>query len=149
MNSIQLEKILKFYGQNKKFYYGIYPIDQLPKIEKFPSCLIMNNQTSTQEGQHWVAIYFNKKGKCEFFDSFGESPSYYGITKYLEKYSKSIKFNDKIIQSNLSPYCGLYCVFFLIFKLKGRSMNYFKNLFGKNPNKNDLMFSKWINKYLD
>ena len=148
MNTIQLQKILDHVGKNKSFYYGVFSIDKLPIIDSYPSCLIMNNQSSLQEGEHWVAIYFNKIGVCEFFDSFGKSPSFYGIMDYLKKYSKNVKYNKQIIQSNLSSYCGLYCVFFLIFKLKGFSMKYYQSLLKKNPISNDMMFSKWIKKYL-
>jgi hypothetical protein len=148
MNTLQLQKILEFYSNNKKIYFGIFSIDKLPIIDKFPSCLIMNNQTSREEGQHWVAIYFNKRKKCEFFDSFGKSPRFYGIMDYLQKYSTGIKYSKRVVQSNVSPYCGLYCVFFLIFKIKGRSMEYYEMLFKKNPLANDIMFSKWIDRYL-
>lgn len=150
MNTIQLEKILEYYAKKsykKSFFYGIFALDKLPHVQTFPSCLIMNNQTSDNEGEHWVAIYFDKYRRCEFFDSFGKSPKFYGIMPYLKKYSKSIKFNNKKIQSIFSPYCGLYSVFFLFFKLKGKSMNYYKNLFKKDPIKNDIMFSNWLKRY--
>lgn len=146
MNSLQLEKIFEYYGKNKLFYYGIFPIDKLPVINGLPACLIINNQPSNKEGQHWIAIYFDKNRKCEFFDSFGKSPHFYGVNNYLRNNSKTININRKIIQSNISEYCGLYCIFFLIFKLKGRSMTFYNNLFKKNPIENDKMFSKWINK---
>jgi hypothetical protein len=147
MDTTQLETILAFYGKSSNFYYGVFAIDQLPIIDKFPSCLIINNKPSNHEGQHWVAIYFDKKRKCEFYDSFGKHPDYYGIYEYLKKYSTSIKYNNNKVQSNVSPYCGLYCIFFLIFKLKGKSMDFFKNLYEKNPMKNDKLFTDLIEEY--
>lgn len=147
MNTLQLENIFEKLKINKKFYYGIFPIDRLPIVNKFPTCLIINNQSSYQEGEHWIAIYFDKHKNASFFDSFAKSPSYYGLKSYLKKFSNNVQINKKRIQSNFSNYCGLYCVFFLIYKLKGRSMFYFQNLFKNNPNKNDKMFNKWINRY--
>lgn len=147
MNTLQLEKVLEHYGKNYKFFYGVYAKDKLPLIDKVPAGLIMNNQSSDKEGEHWLAIYFDKRGNCEFFDSFGKSPRFYGIHKYLKSYSHKVIFNRKTIQSNFSEYCGFYCIFFLIFKFKGRSMKYFQKLFKKNPNDNDKMFSKWIDKF--
>ena len=126
MDSTTLMRILQHY-RNNYFYYGVFPIDKLPAIEQYPSCLIVNN--------------------CEFFDSFGNSPSYYGLSSYLKKYSKRVKYNKGAIQSNVSPYCGLYSVFFLIFKLQGRSMKYYLEQFKKNPLRNDLMFARWIEEY--
>ena len=46
MNTIQLQKILDHVGKNKSFYYGVFSIDKLPIIDSYPSCLIMNNQSS-------------------------------------------------------------------------------------------------------
>lgn len=146
MDSTTLMRILQHY-RNNYFYYGVFPIDKLPAIEQYPSCLIVNNQTSEEKGEHWIAIYFSKARHCEFFDSFGNSPSYYGLSSYLKKYSKRVKYNKGAIQSNVSPYCGLYSVFFLIFKLQGRSMKYYLEQFKKNPLRNDLMFARWIEEY--
>lgn len=147
MNTIQLQKILEDYGKSKNFYYGVFPIDKLPSIEFYPSCLIINNQSSKQEGEHWLAIHFSNRGYCEFFDSFGKSPAFYGVLSYLKRYAKRIKYNKNQIQSNVSPYCGLYSIFFLIFKINGHSLEFYKKQFKKNPMSNDLMFTKWIDKY--
>ena len=89
MNTIQLQKILEDYGKSKNFYYGVFPIDKLPSIEFYPSCLIINNQSSKQEGEHWLAIHFSNRGYCEFFDSFGKSPAFYGVLSYLKRYAKN------------------------------------------------------------
>lgn len=136
MNTIQLNKILKIDKKTKNKFIGTFPIDLLPKNIKYPSCMIINNQPSNQEGEHWVAVYFNKNKTCDFFDSFGNSPKFYKINKYLNRYSKRVYSNKIKIQSNYSLYCGIYCILFLLFKCRGFSMKKFTNFF-KNPNYND------------
>lgn len=147
MNTLQLENIFENLIIKRTFYYGIFPIDMLPIIDRLPTCLIINNQTSQQEGEHWIAIYFDKHRNCSFFDSFAKSPYYYGLNNYLKNNSNRVEINRKKIQSNFSNFCGLYCIFFLIFKLKGRSMFYFQSLFKSDPDKNDQMFNKLVKKY--
>lgn len=146
MNSVQLNKIMKTQQNTKPYYLGTFSVNNLPRPE-YPSCFIFNNQKSIQPGQHWIAIYFSKNKIAEFFDSFGNSPKFYGIEKYLLKNSKSYKWNTKILQSKFSPYCGLYCALYLIIKCKNKSLNFFLRLF-QSPINNDNYLKKIIKKYL-
>lgn len=138
---------MKTHPSTKRFYLGTFSIDTLPKKVNYPSCLIFNNQRSDQPGQHWVALYFGKNKKTEFFDSFGGSPRDYKIDNYLQSHASSTVYNKRVLQTNLSVYCGLYCLLFLICKCKHRSLRYFLNLFD-SPNNNDKLFQKLIKKYL-
>lgn len=146
MNTVQLNKIMKKHKFTKKIYLGTFAIDKLPKKVKYPSCLIVNNQKSYEDGEHWMAIYFGKNKHAEFFDSFGNSPEKFGLDKFIKKNSKKITFNRIKLQSDFSLFCGCYCVLYLIYKCKGYSLNYFINLFD-NPIDNDKIFVKLINKY--
>ena len=114
--------------------------DQLPVIIKYPACLIFNNQTSNQQGEHWIALYFNKKKHAEFFDSFGNSPTYYKLNKYLKKSSTNKpSFSQLTIQSNDSTFCGYYCVLFLLFKARGYSLTKFLSFFKDNVSNEKLL----------
>ena len=113
MNNFQINKILKNDKFTKKIFYGALPIDKLPKKIKYPSCLIINNQSSEKQGEHWMAIYFDKKKEAIFFDSFGLSPKSYNLDKFLIKFSKKYSFNNIQLQSIFSSYCGYYCILFL------------------------------------
>ena len=79
MNTLQINKIIENDFYAKKYYLGTVAIDQLPQYFKYPSCFIVNNQKSNQPGQHWIAIYFGKNRKAEFFDSFGQNAKYYNL----------------------------------------------------------------------
>lgn len=93
LNNIQLEKILKKDKCTRQKFIGIFPRDKLPKRVEFPSCFIFNTDPHDRPGEHWIAVYIDNKGKCQFFDPFGNSPSYYGLENYFSKISKNVSFN--------------------------------------------------------
>ena len=131
----------------KKIYLGTFPIDKLPTKIKYPSGFILNNQKSTEIGEHWIAFYFDKQKKCEFFDSFGNSPNYYNLGNYLKKVSNGYKsFNKKKLQSDNSSFCGYYCILFLLFKARCFSLKKFLSYF-KDSNSNDLLLKNLIKKF--
>ena len=66
MNTVQINQIMKKDEFTRKIYLGTLPIDKLPKKIKYPSCLVINNQKSNQPGEHWIAIYFDKKKELNF-----------------------------------------------------------------------------------
>lgn len=141
MNTIQLNQIMKYDNYSKELYLGTFAIDTIPCISKYPSCLIINNQTSIQNGQHWIAIFFNSNKTAEFFDSYGNPPIFYGLNYYINKYSSTYIFNHKQVQSINSSNCGYYCVLFLLFKSRGLSMETYLSHF-KDSNLNDKMLDK-------
>ena len=89
MNSLQIKEILLNDKFSKKYFKKVIAIDQLPqsknKIKN--SAYVINTDEHYKEGQHWVAIFYTKSSKCEFFDSFGMGPKFYGLDKFLKKTS--------------------------------------------------------------
>lgn len=130
----------------RDLYNGTFSIDTLPEKIRYPSCMILNNQPSTHIGEHWIAIYYFKNKKAQFFDSFGNSPAFYNLKDYMKKTSTSYTYNKKTIQSSYSNYCGLYVVLFLFFKARKRSLKYFLKQF-KNPTKNDIFIKNLLTKH--
>jgi hypothetical protein len=122
---------------SKDNFLGVFPINKKPKIKTYPSSLVLNNQKHNEIGQHWIAIYFLNKNKCEFFDSFGNHPDFYKITKYLQKYSKNICYLNYPLQHIESTYCGYYCLYFIM--LRSRKINFHNivKLFKKNNQKDN------------
>ena len=78
INSTQLAIILKKDKYTRAVFQGVYPSDKLPtRVSSFPALFIANVDTSDKPGSHWVAFYFTKDRKGEFFDSYGLPPSNY------------------------------------------------------------------------
>ncbi len=44
MNNIQLNEVLKTDRYTKKNFIGCFPLDKLPKITNYPSCMIVNHK---------------------------------------------------------------------------------------------------------
>ena len=99
--------------------------------------VISNTDTSRGPGKHWVVFYFPKRGPYEFFDSLGNSPSYYdaGFERLLDK--KYLMCNTQLQQSK-SNICGLYCVYYVLKRCQGKTMrNIVKEFTGCNKKQND------------
>ncbi len=144
MNTIQLNEILFNFPTTTKNYVGTFAIDKIPKKITYLSSMIINNEPSTQIGSHWIAIYFFKNKKAIFFDSYGQSAKLYKLDKFLKKKSVSFIENTQMLQGN-SPYCGYYCVFFIIFMSLGYNLKTFLTFF-KTPIENDSLFKKLLKK---
>lgn len=126
MDNITIEKILK---QNNKYntirnsFLGVFPRDKLPQVKKLPACFILNTQPSSEPGEHWLAFYIDDKNVCDFFDSYGNSPSRFGLDNYLDKFKSSYWSKAKI--QGMSSNCGLYCILFLLYKSQNRMREFY------------------------
>ena len=145
MNNIQIENILTQDKFSKKHFIGVFSRDNLPSKVIIPSTLIFNSDISSGPGEHWLALNYTKNGNCEFFDSLGLGPHFYGIDKYLKDTSKICKINKNAIQSLNSSYCGFYSIFFVLVRSRNYSYKTFLNSFGKNTKKNDIYLQKMLN----
>ena len=71
-----------------------------------------------------------------YFDSFGVEQILKEIKKFVK--NKNIKINIFRIQANDSVICGHFCIGFIDFMLKGKTLTEFTNLFSPNNfKKND------------
>lgn len=120
-----IDEILRTDIRTKQIYLGSYAFDEVPKVDSFPSCLIINTHPRSKPGEHWLACYFDIKHQAYFFDSYGQKPSYYKLDSYLNKNSNKIFYNSKKIQGIL-PYCGFYCIFFLLFIVRNKLDSFYK-----------------------
>ena len=82
--------------------------DILPKKATLNECGILNLDSFSGDGTHWVMWF--KKGKDKFyFDSYGVQPP-----SELIAYIKSpISYNSERVQQNGEVFCGHLCLFAL------------------------------------
>ena len=123
MNSNQLRKKLKSNRITRRFFLDVYAVDQLPykKLRKSTWLLICNCCPAHLPGQHWIAL-FKKKNRIDVFDSFGQSPSAYGIDEFLNRQKLKVVYNSTTLQSMLTDVCGEYCLYFTYHRSRGESM---------------------------
>ena len=96
-------------------FRGVFMRDTLPKRPHKIECGIVNLNTSTERGSHWVC-YFKNRSKRIYFDSFGQITPL-EVQIYLKKKSERgkevILRNTDIVQSINSNICGHLCLFVL------------------------------------
>ena len=69
MNGFQVETLIRRFCRDK--FQGVYSCDTLPPK---PELLVCNTDPHDKPGTHWIAIYVDKNGRGEYFDSFGMEP---------------------------------------------------------------------------
>lgn len=129
-----LEKICKTLIQDKKIpFLGVYPGDIHPKITNNCFSVIFNTGYSNTNGEHFVAVYVTKR-KIFYFDSFGKEVIKSKILEFLNNLNKPLcELNCVTIQSDLSNFCGYYCLGFLLSKYKKMSTHRFMSIFTTKP----------------
>ena len=99
--------------------------DQLPTyIEPTkPAAFIVNTDTRANIGSHWVGIYIDTFANCTYFDSFGFRPLTSDIVNFITRNTtKPLIWNSRMLQDVVSTSCGLYAIYFLLMKARGRSL---------------------------
>ena len=87
---------------------SIFATHTLPKKAKLNECGILNLESSSGDGTHWVMWFKNGKDKFHF-NSYGvQSPS--ELTAYLKS---QIFYNSKRVQQNGEVFCGHLYLFAL------------------------------------
>lgn len=97
-------------------FVGVYMRDVLPKNPKEIECGILNLDTISNPGTHWVCFMKTCDELCLYFDSFGVTPPI-----EFEEYMKcDILYSTYQIQKLNQVICGHLCllVLFAVMKLK-------------------------------
>lgn len=145
LNNREIEKHLLHNKHTRKYFKGVYSIDQISKIKKISyGIIVVNTDPSNLPGHHWFAISIHsKKQPAELFDSFGRKLTDIHIQKFIEKHTNGkTVYNKKIIQHPFSSLCGYYCCMYVLYKSLGLSMTKFVDQFGENLQKNDKLIKK-------
>ena len=143
MNDIRLNGILKRFKPLTNIFIGVFGKNEL-KATSYPFCLISNESNYGTKGTHWVALYFDVAGNCDYFDSYGQPPKK-EIQDFMNKHAKSIQVNTKQFQSIDSDVCGQYCIYFLTKRALHHSMHEILSVFNENRhNENDVYVLDFI-----
>ena len=130
-------EIQKYY-QNEPKFNGVYSRNNLPKTKD--GAYIINLDEFKPIGTHWIALYVNANNII-YFDSFGVEHIPKEITKFIG--NKNVKTNIYRIQAHDSIMCKYFCIGFIDFMLKGKSLLEYTNLFSPNEyKKNDKIILK-------
>jgi len=102
------------------YFLGVFPCDRHPTIDhrkKFS--IVFNTGHSQSTGEHFIAIYCNKK-QLYYFDSLGSTDIDVNIANFIQETIKrrTLILCNKPIQHPISSFCGFYCIAFLLAKDK-------------------------------
>jgi hypothetical protein len=121
METTQLEWLLYRHPSTRNKFGGVLARDQIP-IRPSHTAYIINLDPSSEPGSHWVAIFFDRRGFAEYFDSFSLPPPK-DIVKFLETNSFVYTCNGQQLQHVRTAVCGQYCVYFLIGRCSNKTMS--------------------------
>ena len=138
---------LSEYYKNEPRFNGVYSRNNLPnKIKK--GAYVINLDEYENTGTHWVSL-FVKANEVIYFDSFSVEHIPKEINKFIDNDTtksnslKRIKSNIFRIQAYDSIMCGYFCIEFINYMLKGKTLLDYTNLFSPNDfKKNDRIIKR-------
>jgi hypothetical protein len=141
MDSQTIHRLLQF---NSNFL-GTFARDNLPYRIRNNTGLIVNTDPKDKPGEHWVAIFKDKSGYCEYFDPFGLPPLFAEFIQFLnENSSIGIKWSQIQLQCVECITCGYYCVEYIKFRCNNFSLMDLYHSFTINPYINDIIVKNRI-----
>ena len=117
-------EIIKYY-ENEPRFNGVYSRDNLPNKNK-DGAYVINLDEHSDIGTHWIALY-GRNNDITYFDSFGVEHIPKEIIKFIGH--RNVIANIFRIQAYDSILCGYFCIGFVNFMFKGKTLTDFTNLF--------------------
>ena len=127
------------YYKNEPRFNGVYSRNNLPnKIKK--GAYVINLDEYENTGTHWVSL-FVKANKVIYFDSFGIEHIPKEINKFIN--NNNIESNIFRIQAYDSIMRRYFCIEFINYMLRGKTLLDYTNLFSPNDfKKNDQVIKR-------
>jgi hypothetical protein len=137
MNTVEITDILRNDEYSSIMFKGVFAKDEI-KGHEFspPAAFVLNTDPSTQEGEHWIACYFDGD-VSEYYDSMGLAPRFNAFNTFMNRNSSAWIFNETTVQSPFSNACGHHCIFYILLRSRGYTMADIVGLFDENLDKND------------
>lgn len=129
-----IDKTLKTNKFTRTLYQGTFPCDKLSnhKISSFPCAIVVNFDSSSEPGSHWIGLYFDRFRNVEYFDTYARPiNTNKDIYNFIQRTgNKSIKYLiGASIQADTSSVCGHYTILYLLCRAKKISFQCFVNTF--------------------
>ena len=133
---------IKKHYENESRFNGVYSRDNLPNKIK-DGAYVINLDKYSDIGTHGIALYIKNNDDITYFDRFGVEHIPKEMIKYIGR--KNVIANISRIQTYDSIMCGYFCIRFINFMFKGKTLPEYTNLFSPNNfEKNDGMILKYF-----
>ena len=105
-------------------FRGVFRKNELKSltITGYPFCIISNESDFGTKGTHWVAIFFDVHGNCDYFDSYGQMPVP-DIGRFIRQCAKGTYTIEWETTSKSWIGCVWTILYFLSFKTGPSSIN--------------------------
>ena len=140
---------IEAYFQNEPIFNGVYTRDNLPDKIK-DGIFVVNLDEYSDIATHWTALFVNNKTvnnkTIKYFDSFGVEHIPKEIKKFIN--NKNIIANIYRVQNYVSIMGSYFCIGFIDYMFKGKSLTDYTNLFLPNNSKknDDIILNYFLNK---
>jgi hypothetical protein len=109
----------------------------------FPQFYVLNTSPSFTSGEHWCVV-FVFQDFCEFFDSYGNPPEFFGLDKSIVQHCKKIISNPQRLQSFSSLVCGHHCLYYALLRSRGFCLSEILSTYTDNCFLNDDLVFNWV-----
>ena len=139
LSNVQINNFFR----NNNMFGGCFSKDDVEIIDpSLPKFYILNMDSDTGPGTHWVLLSLvNPKVAC-YMDSFGAPPP-----QLVEMFMKRVRsqgiYNIVVIQSIKSENCGYYCLYCGSELSKGKSFTDLLDVFDIDEKKNEKFITEW------
>ena len=147
MNTYQLKCAINHDCNMRNAICDVYPADEIPRTLRMCKKNIVNTDPHRKTGKQWITFFYDDD-TLECFDSYGRSPDGYSV--YLRQFMGifyRIKVNKKRLQSNDTAICGQYCLFYVMCRTRGYSMDQITDMFNENNHLNDQFVYNFIDEW--
>ena len=86
--------------------------------------VIINAETHTERGSHWLAVHFRpKSSSAYYFDIYWIVPLFHDIQALIRCNSSVWDYNRRQLQGLTNKVCGKYCFLFALYTDRGYTRN--------------------------
>ena len=151
MNSLEISVILKKNIHTKKNFVSVLPYDYIHKIKppmrnNSYTSFVVNNQPSTMNGMHWVAVFLTTT-HIELFDPLSLPADFFysKLFKYLKSVNSDIVISPFPVQQFHSKTCGVHCINYIFLRsLNLTHSEIFNSYYTKNRLNNDYIMLNYF-----
>ena len=130
MNTREIAFVLKNYPMYT--FKDVCARNRLPRRTNVPCTLVANTDPDDRKGQHWIAMYIDKDRRGEYYDPYGIPPFHSVFVNFLNKQCVVWTYNPIQVQHMNSLVCGQHCIYYLIQRSRGNSMQQITEMLQKD-----------------
>ena len=150
MNTNELRCMLTRDKKTKEKFIDVFALDQFKLFVKknslLPGLYIINDETSKENGNHWLLIFHDSNNILVFVDSFSNDYKFYTIVKELHTLNKKIEEVPFRLQDYFSDVCGEYTIFFAYHLCRGKRLKDIMKYFTHSHIDNDAKVRYFVHK---